>query len=176
MFIIWGTTPRQKQFNIFVNDACGVCHVPNRMVLMEYSRWFTLFFIPIFKISKQYFLVCPNCRASRKLTKEEGRALIDAHKNGGSLNETQVRASAPVQNIEAMPAESVSPAPATNSISVEDVIKDDISKVLSSIKDPNVLQDSSNFNKLYNSLKSGLTSKYGDAALVEKVLNEYFGI
>ena len=170
MFIIWGTAPRQKQHNIFVNDVCGVCHVPNRMVLVEYSRWFTLFFIPIFKISKQYFLVCPNCRASRKLTKQEGKDLIAAYKNGGALNETQVRAAAPAPGVDvATVAESAG-------ASVESVIKDDIAKVLASIKDPNVLQDSSNFDRLYNSLKTGLTSKYGDAALVEKVLNEYFGI
>lgn len=172
MFVIFGSARRQKGFNVFAQDVCGRCHVPNNMQLVEVSTWFSLFFIPIFKIMKEFYFVCPHCGAARKVPNKEAKAMIQQAKNGPTpAVEKNVRAD--VQGAEQV---AVKLAPVAANLEVETLIRNDIDRVMASIKDPAFLQDNSNFDKLYNSLKNGLTPKYNDAELVEKVLKEYFNI
>lgn len=44
------------------------------MVTCTFQR-FTLFFIPLFRFGKRYFVTCPNCGTVYELSKEEGRRL-----------------------------------------------------------------------------------------------------
>lgn len=163
MFIIFGTSGKIKPLNVFENDVCGVCKTPNRMQLHEASRWATIFFIPIFKVTKEYYFVCPVCGASRKVDNKDAKEMLKASKTAQAVAVNKnVRAEKEAQQLD-------------NDIDVDSLIKSDIDRVIKSIKDPELLKDSSNFDRLYSSLKSGLISKYGDAKLVEKALNEYFG-
>ncbi len=174
MFVIFGTSTRNKLLEAYEQDVCGVCHTPNNMQLLEQSYWFSLFFIPIFKVAKKYYLICPNCRASRPVSKEEAKVLLG--KAPAKVENGKVRPGA--QHPETAVATETTPQTTTaqTAVSVETMIKGDIDKVLASIKDPAVLQDSSNFNRLYTSLKDGLTAKYNNGELVEKTLKEYFNI
>lgn len=169
MFLIFGTTGRVKPLNVFEDDVCGICKNANKMQLHEASRWATFFFIPMIKVYKEYYFVCPHCGASRKVDNKEAKALIKAAKEAG----------APAVNKNVRAVENNAAAPQTvevsNNIDVKELIKSDIERVINSIKDPAILKDSANFDKLYSSLREGLVSKYGDAKLVEQTLNEYLG-
>ena len=81
------------------------------------------------------------------------------------------------KNVRAVENNAASPqtVEVSNNIDVKELIKSDIERVIKSIKDPSILKDSANFDKLYSSLREGLVSKYGDAKLVEQTLNEYLG-
>ena len=181
MFIVFGSCRRTKPFKVFMQDVCGQCHNPNNMQLVEISDWGTLFFIPIIKVRKRFFFVCPKCGAVCNVPTAEAKKLIAAAKDANAADaiKRNVRATAPVQQVAATPVENVSTPSVSatqETVSVEALIKNDIDRVMASIKDPAFLQDNSNFEKLYNSLKNGLVPKYNDAALVEKVLKEYFNI
>ncbi len=176
MIIFFGSSRKIKPIDIYENDVCGICKQPNKMQLHEVSSWFTLFFIPIFKITSEYFLVCPACKANRKIPKKEAKALIAEYKNGGAATQRNVRAEVKHQ-VQAPVAEAVAPtASVDNDAKVRAMIVEDIGAVLASIKNPDVLKDSSNFDKLYYSLNNGLSAKYGDKQLVDSVMKEYFQI
>lgn len=170
MFVIFGSARRQKGFDVFVQDVCGKCHNPNNMQLVEISNWFSLFFIPIFKITKEFYLVCPHCGAARKVPNKEAKVFIEQAKNGAvpAVNKS-VRAGQPQNHQQPVQPQNID-------VDVKALIKNDIDRVMASIQDPAFLSDNSNFEKLYSSLKNGLIPKYNNAELVEQVLKEYFNI
>lgn len=51
------------------------CCGPVNAYLSYTFQQFTLFFIPLFRFGKQYFLTCPQCGAIYTLTKDEGKRL-----------------------------------------------------------------------------------------------------
>jgi hypothetical protein len=52
--------------------VCEVCGVPAAHRVVRRSRWFTLFFIPVFPLGGgQYSDTCINCGRARPLTKEQ---------------------------------------------------------------------------------------------------------
>jgi hypothetical protein len=171
MFVIFGSARRQKGFDVFVQDVCGRCHNPNNMQLVEISNWFSLFFIPIFKITKEFYLVCPHCGAARKVPNKEAKAMIEQAKNGAA---PAVNRNVRAENPQPTQQEFVQSQAA--GVDVRALIKNDIDRVMATIQDPAFLSDNRNFEKLYNSLKNGLVPKYNDPALVEEVLKEYFNI
>lgn len=171
MFVIFGSARRQKGFNVFAQDVCGRCHTPNNMQLVEISNWFSLFFIPIFKITKEFYFVCPSCGAARKVPNKEAKAIIEQSKNGVA---PAVNRNVRAENTQ--PAVEQSIQNPTANVDVTALIKNDIDRVMATIQDPAFLNDNRNFEKLYNSLKNGLIPKYNDPVLVEQVLKEYFNI
>ena len=173
MLVIFGSRPRQKGHNVYVQDVCGQCHNPHNMQLVEVSHWFTLFFIPIFKVMKQYFIVCPTCGAARKVPNKQAKQIIEQAKNSMPAVDKNVRAANNIGE-QVQVQENIQPQDAT--VDVKALIVNDIERVMGSIQNPEFLSDSSNFEKLYNSLKNGLTPKYNDPVLVEQVLKEYFNI
>lgn len=44
--------------------------------LSQITRWFTLFFIPVFPIGRRYVLTCAACGQSSKLTKEQADEIV----------------------------------------------------------------------------------------------------
>jgi hypothetical protein len=53
--------------------CCGTGNVP--VLVTCVSRRFLLFFIPLFRFGKRYFVSCPNCRAVYEIRKDEGRRI-----------------------------------------------------------------------------------------------------
>lgn len=70
MFLIFGVTPRERVLaNVsFVCEYCGT-HAPQRV--LESASRFSLFFIPLFTVSRQYFVICSNCGGTTTLTREQ---------------------------------------------------------------------------------------------------------
>ncbi|RRD40337.1 zinc ribbon domain-containing protein [Leptotrichia sp. OH3620_COT-345] len=62
MIILFGTKTIYKDMGIVGNYECSRCHNVSEWKFMEYRNWFTLFFIPVFPISRKHeYLQCPIC-------------------------------------------------------------------------------------------------------------------
>lgn len=70
MFVIAGTRGFKKVLGTKVMH-CQRCQNMTEYMYIKYTKWFTLFFIPIFPYSFKYFLVCPICSASIEMTSEQ---------------------------------------------------------------------------------------------------------
>ncbi|MEI5582630.1 MULTISPECIES: zinc-ribbon domain-containing protein [unclassified Agromyces] len=70
MFLIMGVTPRDRVITevTFVCEYCGVAALQH---VVESASRFSVFFIPLFAVSKSYFVACSNCGGMTSLTKEQ---------------------------------------------------------------------------------------------------------
>ena len=78
MFIIWGTKVFRKVIgkSSYVNE-CQHCHNEVTYEISSVWRWFTIFWIPLFPISrKKYFLACPICGYGYDITKEQAESVL----------------------------------------------------------------------------------------------------
>lgn len=77
MFIIWGTRGYQKVLGQHgAITTCQHCHNDMQKEILEMGRKFTIFWIPLFKMGRKYFLACPICHYGHELTKEQMEALV----------------------------------------------------------------------------------------------------
>jgi hypothetical protein len=70
--IIFGWNhPETKQYGAVEPNRCSKCRNTEPWILYRLSRWFTLFFIPIFPHGYKYWHSCPICSHSLDLRHEE---------------------------------------------------------------------------------------------------------
>jgi len=77
MFLIFGFTNGVSNIGLrkcSFFSCCGNSGVTTGVTCT--FQQFTLFFIPIFRFSKRYFITCPNCGTVYELTKDEGRRIV----------------------------------------------------------------------------------------------------
>lgn len=55
--------------------VCDHCHNPAAHRIVQRSRWFTLFFIPVIPLGFSRFSICTFCGVTRKITKQEAERL-----------------------------------------------------------------------------------------------------
>ena len=65
-----------------VNFVCNNCHNPAAQRIQERVTKFTLFFIPLFPVSKSYTATCTFCGLGTKLTKEQADSVRPAVPSG----------------------------------------------------------------------------------------------
>jgi hypothetical protein len=70
MFLIFGTTLRDRVL-VVVRFVCEYCRTDASQDVIESATKVSLFFIPLFTISRRYFVVCSNCGGATALTKEQ---------------------------------------------------------------------------------------------------------
>lgn len=58
--------------------VCGRCHNPAAHRLVQRSRWFTLFFIPLIPVSFTRYTVCAYCGVAQKVSKQDARQMVEA--------------------------------------------------------------------------------------------------
>ena len=73
MFLMFGIVSGMRDLGVrcCVLPCCGSV----RAALTCSFHQFTLFFVPLFRFRKRYFLTCPHCGSIYALSKEEGRRL-----------------------------------------------------------------------------------------------------
>ncbi len=186
MFIFWGTGRKKKVTKYSVNDLCGRCGTATRMPIVQVYNYGHIFFIPICKVGTKYFVECPHCKAARQLTKEEFNAIKEQNlvENGKEIKPHKTPAEVkPVVNaavqaqplqVQAEPQVAAAPAQEDQESVMEKLIWADIDKVIFSLVDKSIIQDSDRFAKFLGSLKASLLRKYGDEKRVSKVVNKYF--
>lgn len=78
MFILWGTKQTQKQLAAGNEYMCPRCNNVNRWPVLQYTTWFTLFFIPLIPLRKKYYEMCPICRAGREMKKDQAKRFMNS--------------------------------------------------------------------------------------------------
>lgn len=84
-----------KVFGLINAQVCGHCNNMGQRSIVKITTWFTLFFIPIIPYRTRYLLICPVCRDSIKISKEEFKHLIqngtiNVHDEYAGKTETQI--------------------------------------------------------------------------------------
>jgi transcription elongation factor Elf1 len=69
MLLIWGFKSYLRQLAI-VTLVCQSCGNPAAHRVVERTRKFTLFFIPLFPVSHKYILTCTFCGQATVITKD----------------------------------------------------------------------------------------------------------
>lgn len=71
MFFIFGWNHQNnKAYGPVEQHLCPNCHNTEFWQLNKISKWFTLFFIPLFSHESHYFLTCPICNNGFELDNE----------------------------------------------------------------------------------------------------------
>ncbi len=77
MLIVWGSKGYQEILGQHgAVSTCSHCNNDVNMQVMEIGRKFTLFWIPLFKFGRKYYLMCPVCNYGHELTKEQKETLV----------------------------------------------------------------------------------------------------
>jgi hypothetical protein len=77
MFIIFGWKIKESDLGqVLMPYKCYDCSI-NTWHMLLYQKYFTLFFLPIFKTSTTYVLQCQNCGAKHEIPKDEALQYID---------------------------------------------------------------------------------------------------
>ncbi len=76
MFFIIGVTSGAHDLGLRRCGYFSCCSGGGAMAAVTYTfQQFTLFFIPLFRFGKRYFVTCPNCGTVYELPKDEGRRI-----------------------------------------------------------------------------------------------------
>jgi len=76
MFVIFGFGhTKVKKVGETKPGKCAHCNNVNKFDIVERSKWFTLFFLPVFPYSKEKAIVCPVCKSGRKLEQNEDKSM-----------------------------------------------------------------------------------------------------
>jgi hypothetical protein len=70
MLLIFGTTLRDRILAV-VSFVCEYCGTHATQDVIESATKFSLFFIPLFTVSRRYVVVCSNCGGTTALTREQ---------------------------------------------------------------------------------------------------------
>jgi hypothetical protein len=75
VLILFGVRSKVRVLAI-VTFLCNTTHQSAAHRLIQVTRWFTLFFIPVFPVGRRYVLTCVACGQSSKLTKEQADEIV----------------------------------------------------------------------------------------------------
>ncbi len=100
--IIFGFRSFVKQLAI-LTLVCGQCHRPAAHRVLQITRMFTLFFIPVFPISRRRHMTCTFCGAGTRLTKDQVDQLM-AGANGPAAEQVAGPPTAPAAPLPPPPA------------------------------------------------------------------------
>jgi zinc-ribbon family len=75
VFILFGIRAMVKTLTM-VTFLCTTYNQPAAHRLSQVTRWFTLFFIPVFPIGRRHVLTCSACGQSSKLTKQQADEIV----------------------------------------------------------------------------------------------------
>lgn len=71
-----GTIPSYKKIIDIYSEKCSFCNNIVVFKLMESAKKFTMYWIPVAKLGKKYYVVCPICEHGHEISKEKSEELI----------------------------------------------------------------------------------------------------
>ena len=167
MFIIWGIGTRRQYTNVLVKDTCSECGTTQNMNILTQYGCGTLFFIPIIKVNRKYYEVCPNCGAGKQISKKEFKLIKASSKNGLVYEATDVIVtSKPTLGIEK--SEKVEVIPSDKSIIAE------IDNLVKKLQEKNYVITAEKLSKFKPILKEQLMKKFNNEKDVDIAIEEYF--
>ena len=75
MFILFGIRAMVRTMTM-ATLLCTTTKQSAAHRLSQITRWFTLFFIPVFPVGRRYVLTCSACGESSKLTKQQADEIV----------------------------------------------------------------------------------------------------
>lgn len=88
MFFIFGISQGEKKLDYIQTMLCSSCGQFGRLELYMTYTYFSLFFIPIFRWSKKYYIKSTCCNTLYEIDCELGKRL---HRGEGSVREEDLR-------------------------------------------------------------------------------------
>jgi hypothetical protein len=76
MIILFGNRSFKKVLAHTGPFTCAGCGVAAYFQVLRVSKWFTLFFIPIFPYSVRYYHLCPTCGSSHNIKKSDAMEMV----------------------------------------------------------------------------------------------------
>ncbi|MCI8565780.1 MAG: zinc-ribbon domain-containing protein [Lachnospiraceae bacterium] len=75
MLILFGTRRTEKQLTAGNEYRCPRCGNVRHWPVVQYTSWFSLFFVPLIPYRKKYYEMCPICRAGREVSAGQAQRL-----------------------------------------------------------------------------------------------------
>ncbi len=167
MFVIWGIGTRRQYTNVLVKDTCSECGTTQNMNILTQYGCGTLFFIPIIKVNRKYFEVCPNCGAGKQITKKEFKQIKENSKNGLVYEATDVTITTePTLGIENSAKEEI--------VSSDKAITAEIDSLVKKLQEKNYVITAEKLGKFKPILKEQLMKKFNNEKDVDIAIEEYF--
>ena len=172
MFFIWGVGSRRNYTNVFVKETCDRCGTTSDINIITDYKCGTIFFIPVLKIARKYYEVCPNCGAFKEISKQEFKQIKASNKNSlvYKANDVVVTGES-VEMIEENKLEKQTNV--ENLISKDDVNKE-INEIIKKLKEKNYVLTSEKLDKFKVVLKGQLMKKFNDEKVIDEAIADYF--
>jgi hypothetical protein len=75
LLILFGTRGTVRTLAM-ITFICNNTNQPAAHRLSKITRWFTLFFVPVFPISRRHVLTCAACGQSSRITNEQAAEMV----------------------------------------------------------------------------------------------------
>lgn len=162
MFFIWGVGNARKYTNVYMKDTCDRCGTTQDInVIMDYS-YGSIFFIPVIKLKKKYYVVCQRCGSFKQISKKEFKEIKVHNRSGLVYGKTDVVVkSEPVKALE------------NKDDSITEIIKE-IESLISQLKERNYVLTEEKLPRFKVVLKEQLITKFSNEQLVDESIEEYF--
>lgn len=162
MFFIWGVGNARKYTNVFTKETCDRCGTTQNInIIMEYS-YGSIFFIPVIKMRKKYFVVCQRCGSFKEISKREFNAIKQANRNGLVYGEKDVVIkSEPVKVIENKEESNV------------EILKE-IESLIAQLKERNYVLTAEKLPRFKVVLREQLLMKFENEQQVDAAIEQFF--
>ncbi len=163
MFYIWGFGKARKNTGVLVQESCNKCGTSQKMnIVMEYS-YGSLFFIPIVKLNKKFFVICPGCGAYKQISKQEFKEIKRANNNALIYKSADV-----VVN-----EEKIEPL-ANENFELKNKIIKEIDSIIKQLKERNYVLTEQKLPNFKVVLKEQLLKTFDNEQVVDETVEEYF--
>ena len=155
MFLLWGVGSRRKYTNVFVKETCDRCGTTTDINIITDYKCGTIFFIPVLKLARKYYEVCPNCGAFKEISKQEFKQIKQANKNGNVYKVNDGAAIEVSESIESKQVEEVSQNPLSKK-----TVNKEINEIIKKLKEKNYVLTYEKLDKFKVVLKGQLMKKF----------------
>jgi uncharacterized Zn finger protein (UPF0148 family) len=162
MFYIWGIGRARKNTKVLVQETCNNCGTSQNMNIITEYGYGSLFFIPILKFNKKYYVVCPGCGAYKKISKREFKAIKKQNQNALVYEQSEVV----VSKEEPMAIDETSTLKA-------DIVKE-IESLIAQLKEKNYVLTDEKLPHFKQVLKEQLLKTFNNEQVVDETIEEYF--
>lgn len=169
MFLLWGVGSRRKYTNVFVKETCDRCGTTTDINIITDYKCGTIFFIPVLKLARKYYEVCPNCGAFKEISKQEFKQIKQANKNGNVYKVNDGAAIEVSESIESKQVEEVSQNPLSKK-----TVNKEINEIIKKLKEKNYVLTYEKLDKFKVVLKGQLMKKFNDEKVIDEAIADYF--
>ena len=168
MFFIWGFGKNRNYTSELVKDVCGNCGTKQNMNILTEYNYGSLFFIPILKTNRKYYVVCPHCGAGKQISKNEFKTIKASNRNGLIYEQKEI-------TIKSESKLSIETSAKTETKSVNSAeIPAEIDSIVKKLQERNYIITPDKLGRFKPILKEQVMKKFNNEQEVDAVIDEYF--